>query len=348
MARTRSLSVVTALALTGVMTAAGDASTPQESTAIFNRPVDVQEVTRLESDVQLLSNVDDLMRIVHRNVTAFGGRGDWSEGWEAIYDHEARSYAAVPEADRPSHFDGLWWIKDYNIATDGELACVAMHVSIPMKDKSGRMTAYAFPELDVWRKFGSNWLAVQLHTYAPMDPATSKSITDFQPPRREPVKWSNDPLPGPAGDPRKAETELRAWLAARTTSTDPDALVRLFGPGDDTVAYTPYIPVEHRGLAEIRRSLTQGLRDVRTISAEVLNFNAHSDGMMSTIIARQKVTMTMKDGTTRTVTSRHSNCLRRVGNDWRSMFEMVSYPNNVPSRLEELRDKQAPERAARR
>jgi ketosteroid isomerase-like protein len=276
------------------------------------------------------------MAVVWRHVASVGSNSDsiFEEGWESAYDSLAKEYATVSGGShKPPTSERYGWIRQINIATDGTLACSAMHLRIPFK-KDWKPQVVAFPELDVWRKFGNSWLAVQLHTYFPRDPATGRALSSYDLPDRGPMQWAADAVPGPVGDPHTTEAELRTWLATRTTVTDVDRLVRLFGPGDDVMAFGPTVPVEHRSLAEIRRYLVDSLRGVRSISAEVTHFKVQSDGLMSALLARQILTLQMADGSSRKMTIRNSNCLRKVGNEWRSMMEMVSYPSNVSSPLQ--------------
>lgn len=329
MACLRNITIAAALATVG---SAGSADS--SASERFNRPEDVQAISRMEMDVQLFGNVDELMRVVWRHVSSVGSSNDvWQSGWENAYDSLAKEYATVSGgAHKPTVQQRYGWIRQFNMATDGQLACVAMHLRIPFV-KHGQPTSVAFPEMDVWRKFGNSWLAVQLHTYFPIDPKTGQAMPAYDLPDRGAMQWSGNPLPGPAADPARAEAELRDWLVRRTTSTDPDALMQLFGPTDDVMAFGPQIPAERRGLGEIRQYLGTSLAGVRAISARITDFSFQSDGLMGTLLARQTVTYTMNDGATRTIILRHSNCLRRDGNGWRSMIEMVSQPSNTSSPL---------------
>ena len=61
------------------------------------------------------------------------------------------------------------------------------------------------------------------------------------------------------------------------------------------------------------------------ISLTMPLFAVDSDGSFGVQIDTQQLTLTMKDGSTRKVALRQSDCMRRVGGKWYSFLEMVSY-----------------------
>jgi len=68
---------------------------------------------------------------------------------------------------------------------------------------------------------------------------------------------------------------------------------------------------------------------MNTITAIKMNmplFVAASDGRFGIQIDTQDIKLTLRNGTTTTLSLRQSDCLRRTASGWKSFFEMISFP----------------------
>jgi ketosteroid isomerase-like protein len=278
----------------------------------------VQAIINLQQIAQQPDNVDEALQYVAREVVmADLMLPSWHVGWEQLYDNLKLQFESTRQIKAS--------LRDINIATDGKLACLTMQVHADIILKDGSPFHITFREFDSFRKSARRWLVTQSHVYYPIDPTTGQAMINADLPVRGPVQWSEDPLPGPAVSNEQAKIELRNWLDSRSSATDVDVLMTHFGPGGDVIAFSPYAPGQYRGLQEIRDYLAQMLANVRAIEATVTDFVVATNGLMAGTLARQDVRISMRDGKTREVTIRQSNCLRRSGNRWYSVFEAISF-----------------------
>jgi hypothetical protein len=109
-------------------------------------------------------------------------------------------------------------------------------------------------------------------------------------------------------------------------STSIDQMMAYYGPDDDTLVYDTFAPGEMRGLKEIHDYYAPLLGSYNGIKVKMPVFVADSDGSFGVQIDTQDMKLAMKDGSTRYISLRQSDCVRRVNGKWYSFFEMVSYP----------------------
>jgi ketosteroid isomerase-like protein len=286
----------------------------------FNDRRIVTKLINTENTIQVVDNIDDLMQNVAREaVMADMMLPAWYVGWEQIYDNIAVQYATVN--------DNKHVMREMSVATRGEMAAILMNIELD-QFHDGAPRVFAFRQLDIFRKKGERWLAVQAHCYVPVDPETGDRAKGALP-VREPLQWPQDAVPAPATSEEQAKTELRAWFESRISAANAEDVMRHFGSGDDAVVYSPYLPGEHRGLAEIRKHFAAELEDVVSVKADVTDYHVATDGRMGAIISRQNRELTLRDGSVRRVSVRHSDCLRRVDGRWFSMIEMTSFPTDL-------------------
>ncbi|MFC4595696.1 YybH family protein [Sphingobium tyrosinilyticum] len=286
----------------------------------FNHRITVTELSNIENWIQVVDNIDDLMLNVSRQIVmADMMLPAWYVGWESVYDNVGQQYATTVGNQHK--------LPEMNIFTDDNLAAILMTIELNQK-KDGKPIVFAFRQLDIFRKRGRHWLATQAHCYVPVDPETGERAPGALP-LRGPIEWSDDPLPGPATQEKEAEEELRAWFRSRIAAQDIESLMAHFGPGDDVVLYTPYLPGEHRGLAEIRTHFVKAFADIASMKAEATDYHVTTDGLMAGIIARLNLHLTMNDGSEKKLSVRHSNALRRVNGKWHAMIEMRSFPTDL-------------------
>jgi ketosteroid isomerase-like protein len=300
---------------------------------VFNSQQDVQALTRLEEHVISLTNVDVAMTNVAREaVHADLMLPAWYSGWQEVYDAMKPQYDRV-KAVKPS-------IRELNIATNGNLACVPIFVHADITSKENTREEFSWLEFDVFRKAEDRWLYTQLHATLLVDPKTGNSMPNAPFTERAALQWSHDPLPETAVDVQQAKTELREWLGSRTKATNIDTLMNHFGPGDDVIAYGPYFPGRYQGLKDIRAHFGQTLTNVRAVDATVTDFIVISDGVLGAILARQDLKISKTDGSREDLSIRQSNCLRRVRGKWYSVFEMISFPMDPKNGKPVTRSKQ--------
>jgi len=170
------------------------------------------------------------------------------------------------------------------------------------------------------------------HAYWPADPKTGRFLMDLpvQEPLR-PVDWSINGLTGPAVSEEQAKAELRQWLDLRSRANSADAVMSYFGPGEDVVAYGPFLPGIYKGRAQVTSFYGDWLKGVEKVDATVTDFGVVSDGIMGAVLSRQNLILHMADGTTRRESIRQSSCLRRAGAKWYAMMESTSYPADLKS-----------------
>src|SRR5690606_5731379 len=240
------------------------------------------------------------------------------KGTDAIYKgfEEQMSKMQSMKSDMP----------DINIATNGNFACAAMTLHFNAKMTDGSTTDITLRQLDAFKKINGKWLIVQQHISFPVDAKTGMGVLNGPLPVRGPVQWPADPLPGPAVSREQGIAEIHQFLDRGVVVPNVDALMEYYGPTDDLIVYDMlYPPGEFRGMRETR----DGFAPVMTYTApkvEMLELVIDSDGLLAIQIDVQDITVTEQDGSQRNFGLRQSDCLRRVGDRWYSVFEMCSVP----------------------
>ena len=283
----------------------------------FNDRRVVIQLINMENKIQVDDNMDDIAHNVHRHaVMADMMLPGWYNGWEAIYDAVEGQFNTIN--------DNQHTMKEITVATDGDMAFILMHIHLEQYHGQAPRI-FAFRQLDTFQKIGERFLCRQAHCAVPIEPDTGK-----RPPGaldvREEWKWPADTLPGPAVSEDQAQQEIRAWFDARIAATSAEAVMRQIGPREDVIVYTPYLPGEHRGQAEIRAHYSAVFDKVQSMQAEVTDYHVATNGRMGSIISRQNLVLTLRDSSVRGVSVRQSHALRRVDEKWQAMVEMTSFP----------------------
>jgi len=217
-------------------------------------------------------------------------------------------------------------ITDSNILSSGNLAAAALQVRFDVTLKNGQKVALQLRQLDAFKKVNGKWLIVQQHISFPVDAKTGMGVLNGPLPVRGPVQWPANPLPGPAVSREQGIAEIHQFLDRGVVVPNVDALMEYYGPTDDLIVYDMlYPPGEFRGMRETR----DGFAPVMNYTApkvEMLELVVDSDGLLAIQIDVQDITVTEQDGSQRNFGLRQSDCLRRVGDRWYSVFEMCSVP----------------------
>lgn len=289
----------------------------------FNRKEDIDVLWQLEDDAQTALSGDDVMVNLAREVvmadimTGLDPEG-WYEGWESQWANMDRQFRHVK--DLTAEMRDMTWV------CNGSFASLGMHVHAITQQGKRPIT---FRELDGFRKTrGGRWLLTMSHVYFPVDRETGRYDLNAEIEQQGPVQWSPAVLRGPAVPVEQAEEELRAWFASRIVAASADEVMRHFAADEDVLAFGPYIPGLHRGQDDVRAHYERELAGVVSVISDCTDCHVHTDGELAMILSRQHVTQRLGDGGTRHVSVRHSASLRRNGDRWEALMEMISFPVN--------------------
>jgi ketosteroid isomerase-like protein len=218
-------------------------------------------------------------------------------------------------------------ILDMNIASDGTLACAAFRSNFDMTMKDGSHVKMSVRTLDAFRKFDGKWLITQEHLSVPMDAKTGMAVMNAQLPVRSPIEWTADMVPATGISPQQAAAEIRHWVVVGAPVIDIDTMVSYLGPGQEALLYDLKAPGEYHGQKEIHDVYAPLLSQLSSAKVELLNFVVDSDGKFGVQINNQNLLINFKDGTSKVVSYRQSDCVHRVGPQiWSSFFEVLSFP----------------------
>lgn len=215
---------------------------------------------------------------------------------------------------------------EIEIAAHGDFACAATQIHFDTTMKDGTPLKLTIRQLDAYRRMGGKWQLIQQHVSLPVDAKTGTAVLDGAVRERGPMAWSADPLPGPATGPGQAKREIRTWMDVGTLSTTLTQLMQYYGPGDDTLVYDTFYPGELRGRKEISDYYAPIMSSYNSVKVQVPEFVADSDGLFGVQADTQDMQLAMNDGSTKYISLRQSDCMRRVNGKWYSFFEMISFP----------------------
>lgn len=293
---------------------AGASAAPTQQ---VNRPEDVRKLLELEVE----ANSDPTMAGFASYLAVDGAQADLSApGW---YQSRAQYVEAVKQ-----QFDSITQLKaevnDSNVITHGNLGCVAtqMHIDGTMKD--GSSLSVTFRALNVWKKIEGRWQYKYSHLSFPLDPATGSFMKDQRTAVRSQLGWGNNPVPGPAISIDQAKAEIARWIDASAKVSSVDDLLRYLGPDENIIFYD--VGKQLRGKAEIHAHFAPIFAAARAITVTTPASFVDSDGLIGAHMSRQDVTLIMKDGSSKTLNLRRSDCLRRVDGRWYAMLSMISLP----------------------
>jgi ketosteroid isomerase-like protein len=292
--------------------------------AVFNRPADLKAINEIETQLITLDSMKGLIQYYAPDAIVYDAYAPGVyKGTKQIYDGFEAQFA------QGAGFTGK--INDMNILAHGSLACAASQQHFDYRMKDGTSGTLTLRVIDAYRKIGGKWLVIQQHISFPMDPKTGQGLFNAPMPVRGPLPWAADSFDGPAEAPAQAKKEIHDWLEVGGISPDLDTLMKYYGPTDDVLVYNnTYPPGEFRGLKEIRA----GFADIMNFTnpkIQILDFAVDTDGVFAVQIDTQHLTLTPKGGTVQDFILRQSDCMRRVGGKWYSVFEALSAPVDAKS-----------------
>lgn len=287
--------------------------------APFNRPKDVREIMAIENAMAGETNIDKVMPYyadgaILADITAPG----WYVGSKQVDSAIEPQLAAVRTIK--------YRMDEISVASDGQFACAAMriHFDVTRKDKSSvKMT---IRQLDAFEKIGGRWRIVEQHASVPVDAKTGAAIFDGAPQARGALGWSDTADPGPVVPVEEAKTQISTWLAASEVPKSVDEMASFYGPGDDMIIYDFSSPRGIRGRRELHAYYDPQFVGVRNMEIKIPVVRVDTDGALGAQISQQDLKINMKDGTSHLVSFRQSDCVRRIGTAWYSVFEMGSFP----------------------
>lgn len=318
---TAMLAPATAIATCLVLTASGYASGAGVS---FNAPKDVAAIKALENYIQTETDMEKLAPYYAPNALVLDiyAPGIY-KGREQIKAGFAPQLATI----RSMKHD----MTEMNVATNGRFACAAMQIHFDTVLKSGQALKMSVREIDAFKKIGGKWQIVQQHVSLPVDAKTGMAVVDGPIKAQGPMSWSAHPIPAPSTTPEQARREIRRFMDVGGVSTSLAQLMQYYGPGDDTLVYDTFYPGELRGLKQISGYYAAMMGGIAHSTLTMPEFVADSDGGFGIQADTQDLTLTLKDGSTKNISIRQSDCMRRVGGKWYSFFEMISFPIDMKS-----------------
>lgn len=320
-------------ALLGATLALG-LSVASAEAATFNAPDDVTALTKMENDLQGAYNMESIIN-------------DYAPNAVVLDMYAPGLYRGRPQiqAAFDKQFTVLkslkYQIHDLNIASDGTFACAAMRNHFDSILKDGTKISISLREIDAFKKIGGRWQVIQSHISMPADPKTGMAVTDGAMPDLGPIAWSSDPIPAATESPEAAKKQIRHWMDVGVLSTNIDQLMSYYGPGNDFLVYDTFYPGEIRGKAELRAYYTPIMSSYNSVKVKMPLFVADSDGAFGVQLDQQQMQLAMKDGSTKYIALRQSDCMRRVDGKWYSFFEMVSFPVDMKTNKSVMEDKAA-------
>jgi ketosteroid isomerase-like protein len=284
----------------------------------FNKPADVSAIISIENALATQTHMKNLVGYYAPDALVidimapgiYRGRKQIADAFDAQF---------VPVASM--HTDML----DTNIASDGTFACAALRLKFTMAMKNGTTLVVSTRQLDAFKKIDGAWKIVQEHISVPADAKTGLAVMNGALPVRGPIAWSANPIPGPSTSPENAKAAIRTWMNVGALSTNIDELVSYYGPCNDVLVFDSFYPGEIRGLRELHDYYAPLMASFSAIKVKMPLFVAASDGKFGIEIDTQDMKLSMKNGTTKYISLRQSDCLRRVDGSWKSFFEMISF-----------------------
>jgi ketosteroid isomerase-like protein len=288
----------------------------------FADPQDVTEITAIENEMAGETNIDAVMTHYAENAILI----DINEpGW---YDGKKEIYKAVQPQLAPLKTI-KFRINEINVASDGEFACAAMQIHFDATRKDDSMLEMSVRQIDAFKKIDGRWRIIQQHLSLPVDQATSTPIVDSVASPRGSLLWSHQSTLGPRVPVPQARQEIKTWLVASEIPKSIDEMTGYYGPGEDFLIFDWWSPREVRGHQEVRDYYGPQLDGMHDLEIKIPVVHIDSDGAFGVQVSQQHLKFNMKDGTTKFISFRQSDCVRRVGNKWYSFFEMGSFPVNT-------------------
>jgi ketosteroid isomerase-like protein len=285
----------------------------------FNDPAEVAAITALEID---LGSETDFPKVAHYFAPDAFVFDIMKPGVYRGRDQLTKAFVAQFAAVKTFRVKFM----EINVATDGALACAALRLDYDMDMVDGSHMAMNARELDGLKKIDGKWQIVEQQLSVPANAASGMGVLIDKAPERGAMDWSDLPPPGPAIGPEQAKDEIRQWAMTSATETDPARRAALYAPGNGVLVFDDFHPGELRGTDELHDYEASRLSSIGSISMTMPIFLAESDGVLGFQIDSQVIHQAMKDGTTKSLIVRQSDCLRRVGGQWTSIMEAKSFP----------------------
>ena len=291
--------------------------TNAEKPITFNAPADLAAIKLIETTMATETNMDKLIGYYADDATVLDiyAPGIY-KGHDQIYAGFAPQMAAIQSMTHR--------MAEMNVATNGNFACAASQIEFDAVLKDGKKMSLSVRKLDAFKKIGNEWKIVQQHISLPIDPKSGAAIMDGPVNARGEIAWSKDPLPGPASTPEEAKAAIRTWMDVGGASTSLDMLMGYYGPGDDILVYDSFAS-NLRSMKEVRAHYAAIMNSYTDIKLEMPNFVVDSDGVFGVQLDTQRITLTMKDGSTQKLALRQSDCMRKSGDKWYSFLEHLSF-----------------------
>lgn len=288
-----------------------------EKPITFNAPADLAAIKLIETTMATETNMDKLIGYYADDATVLDiyAPGIY-KGHDQIYAGFAPQMAAIQSMTHR--------MAEMNVATNGNFACAASQIEFDAVLKDGKKMSLSVRQLDAFKKIGNEWKIMQQHISLPIDPKSGAAIVDGPVNARGEIAWSKDPLPGPASTPEEAKAAIRTWMDVGGASTSLDMLMGYYGPGDDILVYDSFAS-NLRSMKEVRAHYAAIMNSYTDIKLEMPNFVVDSDGVFGVQLDTQRITLTMKDGSTQKLALRQSDCMRKSGDKWYSFLEHLSF-----------------------
>ncbi|MBK7283789.1 MAG: nuclear transport factor 2 family protein [Sphingomonadales bacterium] len=311
------------LALTAVLAAPSLLAAKSVRPPVFNAKKDVAAIRQVEEALATELDIDKVMQHYADDAVVldlfspgtFQGKAQIRAGF-------APQLAAIKSVSKTT--------PEMTIATNGRFGCAASQIAYQAEMKDGTTQTMNVRVLDALKKVGGKWRVVQQHLSFPVDPATLTALTNA-PIQPRTLSWSAKPLEPVSTTPEKAKEQIREFMDVGGASVGLEKLMSYYGPGDDTLLYDAFSPKAVIGKKEIADFYAPIMGSYDGISLTMPLFVVDSDGSFGIQIDTQQLTLNMKDGTTRKIALRQSDCMRRVGGKWFSFLEMISYPVDAKS-----------------
>ena len=291
--------------------------TNAEKPITFNAPADLATIKLIETTMATETNMDKLIGYYADDATVLDiyAPGIY-KGHDQIYAGFAPQMAAIQSMTHR--------MAEMNVATNGNFACAASQIEFDAVLKDGKKMSLSVRQLDAFKKIGNEWKIMQQHISLPIDPKSGAAIMDGPVNARGEIAWSKDPLTGPASTPEEAKAAIRTWMDVGGASTSLDMLMGYYGPGDDILVYDSFAS-NLRSMKEVRAHYAAIMNSYTDIKLEMPNFVVDSDGVFGVQLDTQRITLTMKDGSTQKLALRQSDCMRKSGDKWYSFLEHLSF-----------------------
>ncbi|WP_445948241.1 nuclear transport factor 2 family protein [Sphingorhabdus sp.] len=288
-----------------------------EKPITFNAPADLAAIKLIETTMATETHMDKLIGYYADDATVLDiyAPGIY-KGRDQIYAGFAPQMAAIQSITHR--------VAEMSVTTNGNFACAASQIEFDAVFNDGKKMSLSVRQLDAFKKIGNEWKIMQQHISLPIDPKSGAAIMDGPVNARGEIAWSKDPLPGPASTPEEAKAAIRTWMDVGGASTSLDMLMGYYGPGDDILVYDSFAS-NLRSMKEVRAHYAAIMNSYTDIKLEMPNFVVDSDGVFGVQLDTQRITLTMKDGSTQKLALRQSDCMRKSGDKWYSFLEHLSF-----------------------